>query len=358
MTVEYRAMGDDDLAARQELFRLSFPEAVGTPVESTSHYEWKFRQFPSEPAPSWQYVGEEGGCVAAYYAALPYVYRVGDREVTAGMVCDVMTHPLFRGRGLFTAIGRHATGALAGEGVAFVTGYPIRPEVIPGHLKVGWTVVQSLPVWLRPTGTRSLLPPALRRTAPLLDPFVRLAFSWARPARGYECRIVSRRRFLSDIAPTPAYRNLLERWKRSTPNALDKSAAFLAWRTGAPGTEYEFALLYRGDVLVGMSVLRAASLRGIACLAVLDVMVDPAHLKGSTALHHAVARHAMRLGKDGVACMCSRDRARDYRFGRSGFLKTPAVFSLIVKRLTDAVSDAEMYEGRRWHTFWIDSDDL
>ncbi|MFZ5657624.1 MAG: GNAT family N-acetyltransferase [Pseudomonadota bacterium] len=352
-------MREADLAAQRDLFRLSFPEAAGTPVEQHPHYQWKFRHFPAEGRPaSYEYVGTEDGVIAAYYAALPYRYTVDGRSLTAGMVCDVMTHPALRGRGLFTAMGRYATEALKDEGIAFVTGYPIRPEVIPGHLKVGWKIVQPLPVWLRPTGLRTLLPRPLRRASRLLNPLLRLALAWARPARGYRAQIVSREHFLAEVASTPAYRQLLDRWKGSVPNALEKDARFLAWRTGAPDTTYEFALLFRGDMLVGSAPLRATSLKGIDCLAVLDVIVDPAHRAGAPTLHHEIARHAMHRGMDGVACMCSRERAREYRFGRSGYLRTPAVFSLIVKRLSDVVSDQEVYDARRWHVFWIDSDDL
>lgn len=359
MTVEYRSMLQGDLAAQRELFRISFPEAVGTPIETRAHYEWKFRTFPAaDERASYEYVGDEHGSIVAYYAALPYRYVIDGRAVTAGMVCDVMTHPQWRGRGLFTTIGHHATAALASENVAFVTGYPVRPEVIPGHLKVGWKVVQTLPVWLRPTGMRTLLPRPLRWASVVLNPVLRFGFSWARPARGYRVDIMPRERFLACVATTRAYSDLLKRWKAAVPNALEKDAPFLKWRTAAPGTTYEFALLYLGDSLVGSALLRASTLKGIDCVAVLDIMMDPACRDGATALHHAIARHAIRTGKDGVACMCSREWAHEYRFGRSGYLKTPAVFSLIAKRLGDAVSDTEVYDGKRWHIFWVDSDDL
>lgn len=359
MTVEYRAMQPGDLDAQRELFRLSFPETAGTPTEGLAHYDWKFRRFPTSTGrASYEYVGAEAGTVAAYYAGIPYRYRVSGRPVVAGMICDVMTHPGYRGKGLFTAIGRFATGELAGEGVAFVTGYPIRPEVLPGHLKVGWRVVQPLPVWLRPVGTRSLAPAPLRVLAPLMDPLLRLATAWARPAAGYTAEILDRERFLADIASSAGYLKLLDRWSEGVPNALEKTADFLAWRTGAPGTRYEFGVLRRDGELVGTALLRATRLKGIECIAVLDLMVDPAHRDGARTLHDAIARHARRSRLDAVACMCSAEWARAYRFGRSGYLRTPATFSLIVKRLTDAVDDADVYDGSRWHVFWVDSDDL
>lgn len=357
MTVGYRNALPGDFQQQRELFKLSFPETAGTAVESEEHYRWKFRGFPAAP-PSYEYVGEENGVLAAYYAAIPYPYQVSGRPVAAGMVCDVMTHPSFRGRGLFTGIGRYATGQLGNAGIGFVTGYPIRPEVLPGHLKVGWRVIQRMPVWLRMLGTRSLLPPPLRFASVVLNPLVRVAFAWARPAPGYTTRIVDRDRFLEEIADTAAYATLLQRWKANVPNALDKTADFMRWRTAAPGTAYHFMLLLRGEALVGLAVVRDAELKGIACLAVLDLMIDPEHQKGVRSVHHGLAAFGRSRGRDALACMSSVQWARNYGFVRSGYLRTPAVFSLIVKKLDPALTDAEIYDDKRWHTFWLDSDDL
>jgi hypothetical protein len=41
-----------------------------------------------------------------------------------------------------------------------------------------------------------------------------------------------------------------------------------------------------------------------------------------------------------------------------GYLKSPQVFSLIVKKLNGALDDSSLYEAGQWHTMWIDSDDL
>lgn len=357
MAVEYRPFQLEDLPAQRKLFEMSFPESKGTAAGSDAYHTWKFRDFPASP-PAYEYVGEDDGRLVAYYAALPYPYRLKDRSVRGGMVCDVMTHPSHRGKGLFTAVGRYATKELARSGLAFVTGYPIRPEVIPGHLKVGWRIVQALPVWLNPVGTRSFLPEALRPAASTLDLALHAVRCWIRPARDYRVEVLDRERFLSDIAGGGEYRELLARWAASVPNTLQKNAAFMRWRTGAPGAAYRFALLWRGATLAGMAVIRPAVLKGIKSLAMLDCMIDPAHLGGATALHVALARLARSMGHDAVASMCSREWARRYRFARSGYIRTPAVFSLIIKKLDDSIPDDQLYDASRWHVFWLDSDDL
>jgi len=357
MGVEYRPLVSADAAARRALFQLSFPETRDQSAGSQAHYAWKFRGYPDDP-PAHEFAGDDDSMLVAYYAALPFPYRIDGVAHTAAMVCDVMTHPDWRGRGLFTGIGGYATGALAERGLAFATGYPVRPEVLPGHLKVGWKIVQRMPVWLRPLRTRGLLPKRLAFIAPLLDPWVRLAQWRGGFASGYEVRTMAADVFLGDSGPSRDYAEFLQRWSSSVPNALAKDRDFLRWRLGAPGTEYQVALLYHAGRLVGMAIARATELRGISCLALLDVMIEPEGLRGAARLHHALAVMARAAGLDGVACMAHRRWARRYRFAAAGYLPTPAVFSLIVKKLDPALPDASLYSDDRWHVFWLDSDDL
>lgn len=357
METTFRELRNVDESARAALFALSFPETAGTPVATPSHYQWKFRAFPASPA-SYEYVVATENRLSAYYAALPYPYRTPAGPCTAGMVCDVMTHPDDRGKGLFTHIGRYATDGLAEQGLAFTTGYPIRPEVLPGHLKVGWKVVEKMPVWLRPVASRSLLPGFLKALAPLVDPVMRVAMLWTRPGSGYQVDILDRHAFLVRMAQDGRIDALIERWQSAVPVALRKDRQFLEWRTAAPGAEYRFALLSVGDSVLGLSVLRPTTLKGIACLAMLDFMMDPDRCDGALALHHGVAMHARSSGLDAVACMSSRQWASRYRFMRSGYVRTPATFSLIVKKLDQDLPDDMLFDPTSWHPFWLDSDDL
>jgi len=57
--------------------------------------------------------------------------------------------------------GRYATEIMADEGVSFVTGYPIRPSVLPGHIKVGWKVAFDLPVYFKLLDPATLLAPVV-----------------------------------------------------------------------------------------------------------------------------------------------------------------------------------------------------
>ncbi len=359
MEIEYRAYDNErDYAGQRELFRLCFPETRGTTEESGTHYQWKFDEFPAV-TPSYQYVGCDGDKVVGYYAALPYRYMIDGVIHTSGMVCDVMTHPELRGKGIFTKIGRYSLTAMQSEGMDFTMGYPVRAEVIPGHLKVGWKIVQEMPVYVRPVGVRNFIPSILSPLVPLANFVLSALQAWTRiNPSGYTSETLTREVFLSEFSESTEFTDLISIWTAEQSNALIKDLAFLRWRTAAPGRQYHFLLLRFEGRLVGVAIARATRLRSIETLAVLDFMVERNHLAGCRALHSGLMRLAKDEKADLVACMTSVRWAKTYHFAGSCYVRTSAVFSLITKKLRSELTDESVYSDIRWHVFWIDSDDL
>lgn len=360
MEIEYRALVKPrDYDRQRKLFRMSFPDTIGTPAETDAHFAWKFESYPAS-TPAYQYVAAESSDLVGYYAAIPFTYSINGTATTCGMVCDVMTHPERRGKGIFTHIGHYATDEMKREGLGFVTGYPIRPEVIPGHLKVGWRQVQRLPVYLRVLGTRSFLPQPLRFLASAVDPLLGLLQACTLPpSQEYSTDVLQRDAFLARYCSDGReYSDFLRRWSRQQANALLKTCDFLRWRTNAPGSQYLFVTLHYEDKLVGLAIARPTQLKGVETLALLDFMVLAEHTKGCSALHQQLKRIAREHRKDAIACMCSSQSAKRYGFVRSAYFRSHLVFTLIVKKLDDRIEDDKLYSEEPWHVFWLDSDDL
>ena len=81
-------------------------------------------------------------------------------------------------------------------------------------------------------------------------------------------------------------------------------------------------------------------------------------MKGVRLLDRALRQFALRSGSEIIAAMMHPGWARKYGLGSMGYLKSPFVFSLIVRKLNETLDDSLLYEADRWHTMWIDSDDL
>jgi len=346
------------LEQQRKLFNAAFPEHGGVGAASIEHYRWKFHSAPGEPH-SYEYEAREAGELLGYYAWIPYPYRIGGRAVTAGMACDVMTSPAARGRGIFTQLGEYALSRLDESALAFVTGYPIRREVMGGHLRVGWKVAFELPMYLRPLKSNAIL--ASRRLG-VLAPIVNLGLralrallaARGRGAEGYRAETGSPEELLHG----PELRTFLERWATSVENHLVKTPEFYRWRLGAPETRYEVFRVRRDDAVVAVAVGRVATLQGIPSLALLDLMVLDGEQPALAALYGEIDRAARRAGVEAIVTMISRHQAARHRLRRFGFLRSPFAFKLIIRSVSDSLDVESISAEAAWHLMWIDSDDL
>ena len=333
------------LEAQRELFRDCFPETAGQAIQDSRHYRWKFHQFP-DPKPSSEYAAWEEQQLVGYYAALPYAYTVFGKPARSAM----------RGKGIFTKLGAFSIQELSNEGWDFSIGYPIRPEVIPGHIKVGWQVAFPLPMYLKPLrSNRILASKNLQMFAPLANlgcwAFNFLTRGWK--ANGYEAFSQPSPQFLQH----PGLSDFIQRWQNHLPIALHKTPAFLAWRLGAPETRYHATLVERNGQVVAMAVTRVCDLKGIPALAVLDFMCLPGEEACLGNLHRELERLAGRESCEVICGIWSKTWAAKYRLMRHGFLRTPFVFRVILRSLATSYGQ-DFFNERNWHLMWLDSDDL
>jgi hypothetical protein len=346
----------EGLIQQRELFDDAFPENRGASAASVEHYRWKFHQGPFDPT-SYEYQAAENGKMLGYYAAIPYPYQLGERKVFGGMVCDVMTHSQARGRGIFTELGSFSLAEMRSTDLSFLTGYPIRSEVMGGHLRVGWRVAFELPMYLKPLRANAIL---ASRGVSWLAPLANLGIDAYQATRrsGSSPELAVEVGDPRELLHTLAFTRFLERWSAGVRNRLLKSAAFYDWRLSAPGTRYRAFLVRRGETVVAAAIGRVATLQEIPSLALLDLMVLSGEQGALGTLHHELDREARREGVEAIVTMISRHRAREYRLGRFGFLRSPFKFKLIVHSLDDNVSYEELSTEENWHLMWIDSDDL
>ena len=350
------------LSQQRTLFASCFPETVGTAASSLAHYHWKFHSFPAQ-IKSYEYAAwdEENSLLVGYYAAIPYRYNVKETSGTAGMVCDVMTHPEIRGKGIFTKLGKYSTDTLQKTEVDFVTGFPIRPEVIPGHIKVGWTIAFELPHYLKLLKTNSLLKNSPAR---FLAPIINIPLALIntvlgvtrRPDPTLTTQVHTATEFLS--AYPEQYERFLAGWHKSAAITLKKDVNFLRWRLGAPESNYKIISVWKNERISGIAITRVVELKNIPTLAVLDLMIDSESPATVSIIHSALDELAAVTGAENISCMTSRSVAKTLCFARNGYIRTPFIFKFIVKNISKRFSDELLFDEKNWQIMWIDSDDL
>ena len=344
------------LPEQRKLFALCFPEAAGTPATSTEHYSWKFDQAPFQPN-SYEYCAIEEQELAGYYAAIPYRYKVMDRTILAAMVCDVMTHPQMRGKGVFKKLGAYSLLKLKEAGIGFATGYPVRPEVIPGHLSVGWSITTELPVYVYPLRLDGVL---RKKGLRALTPIVNAAAAAYRKTLNLQVR--PNRNICLNTVPfdDTVVRELAafyEDWIKVHDLCLEKTVEFLKWRLRAPGTLYKIHMLRVEGRLAGVAISRATPLQDIPSLALLDLAVLPKYERFFGFLLKHLQQQAAQEDLELIAGMFPKPLARRLSFLRLGVLPSPVVFKLITKNLNFELPLGPFKEGS-YHFTWLDSDDL
>ena len=351
----------EELQNQRNLFVECFPENIGTPVEEETHYKWKFHSFPSKmEQKAYEYVAKIGEDIVGYYAALPYEYVIEGKPHQVAMVCDVMTGVKARGKGVFTKLGVYSTEQFNAEGFSFSTGYPIRPDVIPGHKKAGWNFLFQIPMYGKFIKMNAFL---TSRGKSFLIPFANIAISVYNNLISLFTRVGFRdltiKQYSSkQIDAINGLDMFFSRWVKEQKIALNKSLEFLRWRLGAPEKEYTIITIQQGNDIIGYTVLRKVEKLGVPCLGILDFcMLDS--FNGASAL---LIKKITKLAKDEhaelILMMMMRNNAIKYGIIRQGFLKTPYPFSFITKLFNNAPNQNIVNNENNWSLMWIDSDDL
>lgn len=282
-TLDVRQATDDDLPAVLELLQAS----LGWVPDDTyaRFFAWKHHESPFGRSPAWVAVDPAADDrIVGLRTFSRWQFARGDTLVPAARAVDTATHPDYQGRGIFSLLTRRALDELRAGGVAFVFNTP-NDRSRPGYFKMGWQLVQRLPVAATPRSPLSLVRLARARTP---------ADKWSTPTdAGMPVTEV-----LSDGTAIDA---LLDA-ARSDDDRLCtlRTPAYLTWRYGFPPLHYR-AVVAPDGVASGLVVFRLRR-RGAALEAAVCEQITPAS-DGGTArrlvrqvLRETGADHAVQIG--------------------------------------------------------------
>jgi len=352
----------EDFKKQRELFIECFPETIGTPIITEEHYRWKFKSFPGKKyEKSFEYIARLDDAIVGYYAAIPYEYLIKNKSFYVGMVCDVMTGIKARGKGVFTKLGIFSTDQFLKEGLAFSTGFPIRPEVIPGHKKAGWDFPFQIPLYGKFLKFNAFFK---AKSTSYLTPFANFFILFYNSVLNLFIRSSNRihtiRYNSSQITDIVGLKKFKIKWCEENKIALNKSIKFLKWRLGAPEKNYEIIVLNDklNQSILGYSIVRTIEKEGVPCLGVLDFCLIKNSQKFSKYLLLEIEKSAKMQKAELILIMMMKHKAKEYQLKSAGFLKTPYNFSFIMKKFNNSLNTDFLKEEKNWNLMWIDSDDL
>lgn len=338
---------DRIIALRKRVFATEDPEK-----QLPEFWSWEFLEGPEGAARL--FVAEHGDAIVGHYAIIPQDFVLQGAPTKGSIVVDVMTDPDYRFQGMFKKIGIFSLKSAA-DAVSFATGYPIRKEVMPGHLSIGWTIRQKLPVLVRPLDWTAV-------AARFGLPFGRVARALATPWRwvrtrmrprpsSSECIAILDRSHCGELA------SVAEAGLAGFDTYRVRTARHFDWRYFAnPNWKYEVLGLTGPRGLAAYVVTRRATLLGTESLAIVDLGCLPGAKRELAVLLDEATARGTAAGLAVAGAMISTGNAYYRALRSAGYYPGPHRFSLIVYALQQQYREALVRARGNWFLTWGDTD--
>ena len=129
---DFRQVTPENLERFSEMARL----CLGSNAFDASYFKWKYLNNPAGHVVAYEAVHE--GEPAALFSIIPEFFLINGEEVKIYQGMDVMTHPKYQRRGLFSKVANMACDHIAErEGSINIFGFP-GIEALYGVIKLGW----------------------------------------------------------------------------------------------------------------------------------------------------------------------------------------------------------------------------
>jgi len=312
-----RPATEEDLDAILDLVRSTLGE--GSVPRTRAYWEWKHLANPF--GRSYLLVAEAGAAIVGLRAFMRWTWWSAGQPVPAVRAVDTVTHPDWRGRGVFKRLTLELVDRVRSEGVAFVFNTP-NNRSRPGYLKMGWVPVGRLTPWVRPLVLRRWL---------------------AQPALPGENRLAC----AGELLDMPGLDPLLH--SPETPDArlgTRCDRGFLRWRYAeSPGMRYR-AIWALGNNRGAALVLRVLERPHLKELRLCEILVAPDR-ESTRCAGALIAEAARRAGADYVTALAPAGTSERRVVRLAGFVPIPRTGPILtVRQLNPAPVDPRL--RRSW----------
>ena len=290
-------------------YSLSFPELKLNNSSLIAFLNRKFVTLENTKSHNIASLITEDGIVTSGYGIVRNRYSFNNEVLGVGLVCDVFTNADFRKMGLFKKVSLLAIRREELTNTNFLIGFPIRDEVMPGHLSVGWKYIFDMPLW------------------------------WAFPRLG-TLKNVQKRMDLTSSMFDSTRTNL----------AIKISDEYLRWRFSLFDVQYYLVTVPNSK---DFAIVRKAKVKKLPFTCI--VFVQSTNKKNAKILVRNIRNLSLGLGTLGVLGSWNSGYADDLFLPTSGLRKSSKFQKVIVRELNGFKCPSE---ESQYHLSWIDSDTL
>ena len=307
--IELDFLPNKSIEAFAKSYEMAFPELKLSESELKDFLNRKFRLLENSDSHNIAALITDDGVVASGYGIVRNTYTQGVQNINVGLVCDVFTNANFRKMGLFKKVSLLAIGREQFAATNFLIGFPIRDEVMPGHLSVGWKHLFDMPLW------------------------------WSLPRIG-TLRNVTKSPGMSAIMFDPPKKGI----------AIKVTDEFLKWRFCLFKVDYYLISVPHSR---DFAIVRKSKLKNIPFTCI--VFMQSTNNKNARILVRKIRNLSLRLGTVGVIGCWNNSYAEDLNLKSSGLRQSSMSQKVIVRELNNFRCPSE---EKSYRLSWIDSDTL
>lgn len=314
MSIGLRPYEVGDEAAIGDLFHVTYGRAM-----SDELWRWRFRDNPA--GSSIIQLAWDDNILASHYAVAQVTLSVNGEKVSSGLDVTTITHPDYRGRGLFRTLAKSAFERSTGSGLAIVWGFPNRNSHRGYIQDLGWMDIWEVPTlrWRTPTLTH-----------------LGISSSSIVEVSSFDER----------------FDHLWREVRRDSCIMVERDSQYLRWRyTAKPNAQYRILVCQEGHNLLGYAVFKryADELQVVDLLTQNDVEIGRQLLL-------EVARIAVSESAEAVSLWLNVTHPLHRAFERMGFENGAPITYLAGLTLGSDPLNEGVYDFRNWYITMGDSD--
>lgn len=311
--------GDEDKIF--ELHKVVYPEREYDKESWIEWWRWMYRENPLGKARIW--LAEHDGRIVGQYPLTFMSIKFENEILKVCQNIDLMTHPDYRGQGIFSRLERRALDEVSSKGVYITIGFPNR-AAYPGHIKSGWFDIAPMRVMVKPLNWNNTLR-------------MKVSNTFLAKLCGIGASLVDRIFYRSQKPPVveglsvtqvPSFDDRInEFWTKASSQykiMVVRDRDYLNWRYCAvPGVDYSIYIATKARQICGYLVLRCMGWKQIKLGIIFDMLAQSQEIAQS--LVFKGIEHCKRENTDLIYHRTIANKTYIKAFRENGFISIPLI---------------------------------
>lgn len=339
------------------LLKLTHSTYKGSEIADSAYLKWEYEDNPAGKAIL--EVAQAEDQLVAQYLVLPRMFSVFGATVMGSLSVNSLTHPDYRGQGLFGKLANAVYERCSKNGCQFTVGMP-NPVSYPLFVsKLNFANPGRIPFRILPLRPLSMIRKRLsgHKKKHGAEFGLKKAMQLSQFGNGRELLSFSPQED-QDLLET-----FIAEWEKHHPLAVKRSAAYMHWRyVSVPNRQYHLCIVRHYGKIEALMVVRMKEVFGWSCAIIMDFLVLPGKegIISGTGLLEFLKKSAYESGADAI--LCAMTAGQEANLLRQKGFKTvpdfllPQKLEFILRLHKEFPNSATLKNWENWHFCFGDYD--